>query len=73
MSTILDEAEKKKQKAENAKTKTTKYAKVAIDLPLYLLGTENKYFYYSIPDEISDEILPGSVVLIPFGKQELIG
>ena len=45
------------------------FAKVAIDLPINL---EDSY-YYSIPEEIKNEVKIGSAVYIPFGRQELIG
>ncbi len=51
------------------KQDSTLYAKVAIDLPINL---ENTY-YYSIPEEIKDEVKTGSAVYIPFGRQDLIG
>ena len=53
-------------------TNTALLAKVAVDVPLYTLNPEN-YFYYSIPDEIKEEIEIGNVVRIPFGKKELNG
>lgn len=46
-----------------------KLAKVVVDLPLL----PNESFYYSIPDEIKDTVKPGTIVHIPFGRQELNG
>ncbi|MBI2995314.1 MAG: primosomal protein N' [Candidatus Melainabacteria bacterium] len=47
----------------------TLIAKVAIDLPY----SYNDFFYYSIPEELKNEIKPGLIVKVPFGKKELIG
>ena len=46
------------------------YAKVAIDLPINI---ETSIYYYSIPEEIQNEVKIGSAVYVPFGRQELIG
>ncbi|MBI3590410.1 MAG: primosomal protein N' [Candidatus Melainabacteria bacterium] len=51
----------------------THYAKVAIDLPVPLSSTEHDYFYYFIPEELKEEIKVGTVVHVPFGKQESTG
>ena len=53
----------------DSKASLSLFAKVAIDLPINL---ENTY-YYSIPEEIKDEVKVGSAVYAPFGRQELIG
>lgn len=50
---------------------TTLLAKVAVDLPLY--NNNLSFFYYSIPDEIKEEVKTGVIVRIPFQKQELTG
>lgn len=47
------------------------YAKVVIDLPVSI--KDNDFYFYSIPKELRDEVKPGTVVHIPFGKQELNG
>ena len=53
---------------------TTLYAKVAVALPVFFdTEAENDYFYYSIPDEIKEEVKSGITVRIPFGKRELNG
>lgn len=49
----------------------TLFAKVAVDLPLSLKNDD--YFYYSIPEELKEELKEGMVVKIPFGRQELNG
>lgn len=46
------------------------YAKVAIDLPLKSNGPD--FYYYNIPEELKNEVKTGSIVLVPFGKQEVI-
>ena len=46
------------------------FAKVAIDLPINL---ETSIYYYSIPEEIQNEVKIGSAVYVSFGRQELIG
>ena len=48
-----------------------KYAKVAVNLPFSL--NNDDCFYYLIPEEIKEEIKAGTIVHIPFGKQELKG
>lgn len=53
-----------------ALTAQTTYAKVAVNIPNFL---ENDYFYYSIPDEIKDEVKLGTIVHVSFGKQEVNG
>ncbi len=58
--------------SENTLVLNTFLAKVAVDLPA-LSVQENNYFYYSIPDDIKDSIKPGTVIRIPFGRQELNG
>lgn len=47
------------------------FAKVAVDIKIELLAID--YFYYSIPDELLEEIKIGTIVHIPFGKQEVTG
>ena len=47
-------------------------AKVAVDLPA-LTSTDNDFYYYSVPEELKNQVKPGTVVRIPFGKQELNG
>lgn len=51
----------------------TLVAKVAIELPYFLNADNEGCFYYLIPDEIKEEIKAGSIVRIPFGRQELTG
>lgn len=46
-------------------------AKVALDLPV--ISNTKGIYYYKIPLELKDEVNIGSAVLVPFGKQELIG
>lgn len=48
-------------------TAETHYAKVAIDLPIKDFKDS---FYYLIPEELKDNIKPGAIVHVPFGKQE---
>ena len=50
---------------------STLYAKVAINLPVSI--GNNDFYFYSIPEELRDEAKAGTVVRIPFGKQELNG
>ncbi len=52
-------------------TEETEYAKVAVDVPVQF-NLEGS-FLYSIPQEIKNQIKPGSIVHVPFGKQELNG
>ncbi len=47
-------------------------AKVAVDLPA-LASTDNDFYYYLIPEELKNQVKPGTVVRVPFGKQELNG
>src|SRR3990167_1987927 len=50
-----------------------KYAKVAVDLPLLPSTKDEDIYYYSVPNEIKNEIKSGTIVHIPFGKQEVNG
>lgn len=52
-------------------TAQTTYAKVAVDIPLP--PNANDCFYYLIPEELKNEVRVGTVVHIPFGRQELNG
>ncbi len=44
-----------------------RYCEVALPLPL------RRCFSYSIPDELSAELQPGSVVRVPFGRSQRLG
>ena len=46
----------------------TTYAKVAIDIPV-----NDGCFYYAIPEELRIKIKTGSIVFVPFGRQNLTG
>lgn len=46
-------------------------AQVAVDLPLK--HTSEELYTYSVPSEIENEICVGSLVQVPFGKQDLNG
>ena len=62
---------KNDQRSVNEMQTTTSYAKVAVDLPIPL--NMDDCFYYSIPQEIREDVKPGTIVHVPFGKNELIG
>ncbi len=51
-------------------TTQIQYAKVAINLPVKLDTSSDNSFYYSIPEELKNNVKPGTIVHVPFGKQE---
>lgn len=46
------------------------YARVVVDVAARAL---NRYFTYSIPPELQDKVVPGSLVEVPFGPRKLAG
>ena len=58
--------------AQTMLTSNTLLAQVAVDLPA-LTSSENDFYYYSVPEELKNQVIPGTVVRISFGKQELNG
>ena len=46
---------------------TDRYVRVAVPRPI------DDSFHYQVPEKLADQIGPGSVVVIPFGKQSLTG
>lgn len=51
-------------------TNQIQYAKVAINLPVKLDINSDNSFYYSIPEELKNSVKPGTIVHVPFRKQE---
>jgi primosomal protein N' (replication factor Y) len=43
------------------------YARVAVPRPLH------RTFIYRVPEELADAVAPGSRVVVPFGRRELVG
>lgn len=58
-------------KTKQVSTKLEVFAKIAVDLPI--LVNEQKYFWYKVPADLVDDLQPGIIVKIPFGRQEING
>jgi len=50
--------------------KTSPVAQVCVDTGVFHLQNN---FDYSIPESISDQLIPGTLVKVPFGKSEVLG